>query len=155
MNGIRFWFIQVYFCDGKRRDAVPEALFQKDASRNDVSEPFIRGIVMTWLGLSCFPTALLSNKLAYFLEFLKENYPRPNFGGLCASRNGFLQRHCTEFIHLQCTVAGHDKTRYLKTGKGTKVYFQAIPRILDGWTEENHENLSKDSVCHFLQLTSA
>jgi hypothetical protein len=116
LKGIRLWFIQMYFCDGKRRDAVPEAVFQKDASRNGVSEPFIHGIGLTRSGLSCFPTALLSNKLSYFVEFLKENYPRPNFGGLYASRNGFLQRNCTGFIQLQCIVAGHDKNKIFKDG---------------------------------------
>jgi hypothetical protein len=47
-----------------RRNAVPEALSQKDASRNGVPEPFYPGIGITRLGVSCYPTALLSNKLA-------------------------------------------------------------------------------------------
>jgi hypothetical protein len=52
---------QGHFCDGTRRNAVPEALSQKDASRNLFSPPTID---ITRLGVSCYPTAILSNKLA-------------------------------------------------------------------------------------------
>jgi hypothetical protein len=38
------------------RDAVPEALSQKDAGWNSVA------------GVSCYPIAFLSNKVAYFPE---------------------------------------------------------------------------------------
>jgi hypothetical protein len=56
--------IQEYFCDGTRRNAVPEDLSQKDASRNGVPEPFFfPAIDITRLGVSCYPTAILSNKL--------------------------------------------------------------------------------------------
>jgi hypothetical protein len=46
-----------------RRNAVPEALSQ-DASRNSVPELFFPAIDITRLGVACYPTALLSNKLA-------------------------------------------------------------------------------------------
>jgi hypothetical protein len=58
-------YTQGYFCDGTRRNAVPEALSQKDASRNGVPERFFFPVFdITRLGVSCYPTALLSNKLA-------------------------------------------------------------------------------------------
>jgi hypothetical protein len=56
-------FYQGYFCDGTRRNAVPEAISQKDVSRNGVPELF-SGIDITRSGVSCYPTTLLSNKLA-------------------------------------------------------------------------------------------
>jgi hypothetical protein len=34
-------FTQVYFCDRMRWNAIPEALSQKDTSRNGVPEPFL------------------------------------------------------------------------------------------------------------------
>jgi hypothetical protein len=53
------------FCDGTHRNAVPEALSQKDASRNGIPEHFFfPAIDITKLGVSCYPTALLSNRLA-------------------------------------------------------------------------------------------
>jgi hypothetical protein len=57
-------YTQRYFCDGTCRIAVPEALSQKDASRNGVPEPLFPAIGITRLGVSCYPTALFSNKLA-------------------------------------------------------------------------------------------
>jgi hypothetical protein len=66
---------QEYFCDGTRRDSVPEALSRKHASQNCVPEHFFPGIGISRLGGSCYPTALLSNKLAYFVQFIK-NYDR-------------------------------------------------------------------------------
>jgi hypothetical protein len=84
---------QGYFCDGTHRIAVPAALSQKDASRNGVPEPFFfRAIDITRLGVSCYPTSLLSNKLAQrplkfqwvtannsldFVQFLKKKNPPP------------------------------------------------------------------------------
>lgn len=64
---------QGYFRNGSRRDAVPEALNQKDASRKGIPEPFFLAIGFRRLGVSCYPTALLSNKLTYFIQFLKKN----------------------------------------------------------------------------------
>jgi hypothetical protein len=37
---VRYTKHQGYFCDGTRRNAVPEALSQKDASWNGVPDPF-------------------------------------------------------------------------------------------------------------------
>jgi hypothetical protein len=56
--------MQGYFCDRTRLNAVPEALSQKDTSRNGVPELFFPAIGITRLGPSCYPTALLPNKLA-------------------------------------------------------------------------------------------
>jgi hypothetical protein len=92
---------QGYFCDGTRRNAVPEALSQKDASRNDVPEPFFFPVIdILSLGMSCYLTALFSNKLASrplkfervtannsldFVQFLKKIPPPPSeiWGTLC------------------------------------------------------------------------
>jgi hypothetical protein len=49
--------IRGYFCDGTCWNAVPEALSQKDTSRN----LFFPDIDITRLGMSCYPTALLTN----------------------------------------------------------------------------------------------
>jgi hypothetical protein len=38
------------------------------------------GIHFTRLGMSCYSTALLSNKLAYFVQFLKEKLTPPPSG---------------------------------------------------------------------------
>jgi hypothetical protein len=58
-------YIRGIFCDGTRRNAVSEAFSQKDASRNGVPELFFfPAIDITRLGVSCYPTAFLSNKLA-------------------------------------------------------------------------------------------
>jgi hypothetical protein len=40
-----------------------EALSHKDTSRNGVLEPFFPAIDITRSGVSCYPTAFLSNKL--------------------------------------------------------------------------------------------
>jgi len=53
-------------------------LFLKGTPQNRILEPFFPGISFTRLGMSCYPTAVLSNKLAYFVQFLKENYPPPS-----------------------------------------------------------------------------
>jgi hypothetical protein len=53
-------------------DAVLETLSQKDAIWNSFSQLF-PGIGITRLGVSCCPTTFLSNKLAYFVEFLLKN----------------------------------------------------------------------------------
>jgi hypothetical protein len=74
---------QGYACDGTRRDAVPKCLFLRDESRNGVPE-LSPGIGFTRLGVSCYSVALLSNKLANSVQFLKENYPPTEFWvGLC------------------------------------------------------------------------
>jgi hypothetical protein len=52
--------MQGYFFDGTRRNPILEALSQKDISQNF----FFPAIDITRLGMSCCPTALLSNKLA-------------------------------------------------------------------------------------------
>jgi hypothetical protein len=56
---------QGYFCDRTRWIAVPEALSQNDTSQNGVPELFFfPAIDITRLGMSCYPTTLLSKKLA-------------------------------------------------------------------------------------------
>jgi hypothetical protein len=55
---------QGYFFDRTRQNAILEALSQKDTSRTGVLEPFFPGVVITRLGVSCYPTTLLSNQLA-------------------------------------------------------------------------------------------
>jgi hypothetical protein len=55
------------------RDGVPEALSHKDAGWKNVAEPSFSGIGTTRLGVSCYPIAFLSNKVAYFVQFLKKN----------------------------------------------------------------------------------
>jgi hypothetical protein len=54
--------------------SVPEALW-KGTSRNGVTD-FFHGIGFTELDMSCYPSTLL-NKLAHFVQFLKEKLP-PN-----------------------------------------------------------------------------
>jgi hypothetical protein len=68
---------QGYFCDGKCPDSIAEALFQKVASRNGVPEPLSHIIKFTSLGVSWYSTALVLNKLAYFVQFLKEKRTSP------------------------------------------------------------------------------
>jgi hypothetical protein len=51
-----------------------ETLSQKDAIWNSVSQ-FFPGIGITRLGVSFYPTAFLSNKLAYFVQFQGKNTP--------------------------------------------------------------------------------
>jgi hypothetical protein len=46
-------------------------LSQKDAHWNDVPEPFFPGIGFTRLGVPCYATSLLTNKLVYFVQFLE------------------------------------------------------------------------------------
>lgn len=41
---------------------------------------FLSSMDFTRLGASCYPTDLLSNKLAYFIQFLKEKIPPPSDG---------------------------------------------------------------------------
>jgi hypothetical protein len=48
-----------------------------DSSRKDVPEILFHGIGFARLGVSCYPTALFSNKLAYFIEFMKEKATLP------------------------------------------------------------------------------
>lgn len=60
--------------DEKLWDAVSEALAQKDTSRNGVPELAFLASVLR--GYACL--ALLANKLAYFVQFLKENSPTPS-----------------------------------------------------------------------------
>jgi hypothetical protein len=45
---------QGYFCDGKCPDSIAEALFQKDASWNGVTEPLSHIIGFTRLGVLLF-----------------------------------------------------------------------------------------------------
>jgi hypothetical protein len=61
------------YCDETRRNAVPDAFPQNDESWNSVLEPFFPGIGFTRLVVSCYPTALFSNKFAYFARLLKQN----------------------------------------------------------------------------------
>jgi hypothetical protein len=78
-----------------RWDAVPEALFHKDASWNGVLEHFSHGIGFTMLVVSCYPTAFLSNKLAYFAQFLKEKLPprtKPHFWSRCVTESISLEK---------------------------------------------------------------
>jgi hypothetical protein len=63
---------QGYFCDGRSREAVPEALSQNAASQNGIPELF-PGIGFTRFGMFCYPSTLLSKKLAYFVQFLHLN----------------------------------------------------------------------------------
>jgi hypothetical protein len=57
---------QGYFCDGTRLNAVPEVLSQKDATRNDVSEPSLPGI------------------------YIAKPHLRSNFGSLCVPELSFF-----------------------------------------------------------------
>jgi hypothetical protein len=61
----------MYFCDRTLWNAIPEALSQKDACQNGVLEHLFPGIEFTRLGVSCYPTDLVSNKLDYFVQILK------------------------------------------------------------------------------------
>jgi hypothetical protein len=100
-------YTQGYFCDRMRWNAVPEALSQKNVSQNGILELFFPpAIDIMRLGMSCYPTAFLSNKLTKrplkfqqvtannsldFVQFLKKNPPpRPNFGSLYAFRDQFF-----------------------------------------------------------------
>jgi hypothetical protein len=86
-----------------------EGLSQKDGSRNSVPGPFFHGIGFTRLGESCYPTALLSNKLVYFVQFLKEKLNpslRPNFGHCMLSGTHFFRKIApvkTNIHHLPVT----------------------------------------------------
>jgi hypothetical protein len=63
---------QGYFCDGSSRDTLPEALNQKNASPNSVLEHFFPAICFTRLVVCCYHIPILSNKLTYFVQILKE-----------------------------------------------------------------------------------
>jgi hypothetical protein len=69
------WYEQGYFCDATRQDTVPVVLFKQDASRNSILEPFFIASVLV---VSCYPTTLISNKLTYFVQFMKEQLTFPS-----------------------------------------------------------------------------
>jgi hypothetical protein len=63
------------FCDGTHRNAVPEALPQKDAGSNGVPEPFLPGINITntypsptkfWVTL-CVPEHIFVIKISLYI----------------------------------------------------------------------------------------
>jgi hypothetical protein len=54
-----------------------QKLFLKRMQAEMYSGTFFLGISFMRLGMSCYATALISNKPAYFVQFLKEKLPPP------------------------------------------------------------------------------